>query len=85
MKRNLPVTRDLPEQPEPEYIDPESKTDWKRAFQVLTVLTSTGFVSSREVAHNVQKLREACGDEAADFMVQVFNGTRSQWMQDFMG
>ena len=62
-----------------------SETDWKLAFKALAFLTSTGFVSSDQVANRANKIRELCGEEPAEFLIEVFNSTRSQWMQEFMG
>lgn len=62
-----------------------SETDWRKAFQALAFLTSTGFVSSEQGANRANKIREVCGEDPAEFLIEVFNSTRSQWMQDFMG
>jgi hypothetical protein len=75
----------LSKPPEPEVRYIEAETDWKKAFQALTILSCTGFVTSEKVSHLANRIREECGDEAAGFMIEVFNGTRSDWMQDFMG
>lgn len=62
-----------------------STTDWRKAFAVLVLLLSREFINSGLFSTYVDTLRDHCGDEAADFMVAVFNSNRSPWVQSLMG
>lgn len=64
---------------------PEGPVDWEKAFVALAILTSTSFVSSHEVSQRVDFLRAKVDPRAADCLAKIFNGTRSSWMQGFMG
>lgn len=62
-----------------------ASTNWRRAFGVLAIMTCTGFVSSADVSRIVDTLRALGEEEAADTLATLFNGTRSSWIQGFMG
>lgn len=59
--------------------------NWERAFKALVVVTCTGLVTSQEVEKWTQFVRKMAGDKPAEFMIKVFNQTRSQWIHDLMG
>jgi hypothetical protein len=88
LKKNqaLPVAPvsalEAPNSPNP---TPESPVDWERAFVALAILTSTSFVSSHEVSHRVNFLRDKVDPRAAELLSKIFNKTRTPWMQGFMG
>ncbi len=64
---------------------PEGSVNWERAFVALVAVTCTGFVSSKQVEVWVEFVRKHAGDEPAGVIVSIFNRTRSNFMQDFMG
>lgn len=64
---------------------PPGQANWKLAFGILAGHTCTGFVSSEQVSGYIEALREAGEAEAAEVVVKLFNGTRSEFMQGFMG
>jgi hypothetical protein len=79
-------TPKLPEViPEPTTRVRTEGTDWKRAFVVLALQVGSGFIDSGTLSRYIEAVRRECGDEAAALALKIFNGTRSQWMQDFMG
>ena len=60
-------------------------SNWEKAFQTLALMTCTGFISSREIEARVEAIQRVAGDEPANLLIRVFNSTRTQFMQDFMG
>lgn len=69
----------------PEPTIGEQPVDWKLAFVVLAACTCTGFVTSREVERIVERLKAEGLHQAAEVVIKIFNGTRSEWMHSFMG
>lgn len=90
-QKALPTTEIAPTPKLPEVIpEPTTRvrteeTDWRRAFAVLAIQVGSGFIDSGTLSRYIEHVRRECGDEAAALALQIFNGTRSQWMQNFMG
>lgn len=59
--------------------------DWRKAFFFLVVCTCTGFVTTSTVQRWAQVLHDEVDPRVAQYLMLVFNGTRSPWMQRFMG
>lgn len=83
MNTNLTTAGQVPAPESTEDVQPP--VDWEKAFKALVVLSTTGFVTSRQVNDWVQKIHDHIDPRAAKIMTDVFNKTRSSWMQDFMG
>ncbi len=62
-----------------------AETDWKLAFVSLGIAVGMDIIDSLSLSAHVNQVRAQAGDEAADLLIEVFNKSRSQWMQDFMG
>lgn len=62
----------------------EPPVDWEEAFKALVLLSTTGFVSSATINGWVQQIHDHVDPRAAKLMTDVFNKSRSSWMQDFM-
>ena len=63
----------------------QGEINWQKAFFYLVAMTCTGFVSSWQVERWTQTIRDEVDPRAADYMVEIFNHTRRNWMQRFMG
>jgi hypothetical protein len=63
----------------------EPPVDWEKAFKALVLLSTTGFISSATINGWVQQIHDHVDPRAAKLMTDVFNKSRSSWMQDFMG
>lgn len=63
---------------------PSDTPDWEKAFDLLVLMTCTGFVSSKDVEARVDAMRKV-NPEAAAKMVEVFNRTRHPLVQALMG
>jgi hypothetical protein len=68
-----------------ERTEPENNIDWERAFKVLAASCCAGFVRSTDVADKVELLNEHVDPRAGDYLAELFNKSRSNWMQEFMG
>jgi hypothetical protein len=68
-----------------ERTEPENNIDWERAFKVLASSCCAGFVQSTDVADKVELLNEHADPRAGDYLAKLFNKSRSNWMQEFMG
>lgn len=66
------------------FPDDES-IDWRKAFFLLVLCTCTGFVSSNQVQKWAQVLHDEVDPRVAQYLMLIFNNTRSSWMQGFMG
>ena len=79
------MAKDELQKPESLSASQDAPVNWERAFAALAMATCTGFVASQDVEVWVQFVRKHAGNKPADVIVAIFNRTRSQFMQDFMG
>lgn len=84
LRRGVPIPEDIDEWRFSTRKRAE-QPDWHAVFAELVLMISSGFVNSAMFSHYVNRIRESHGDQVADEMVQIFNGRRTGFMQDFMG